>query len=189
MCGRAISLVRSQLIGGKYGVPCRDHAVALDFGNDRSGRNRGGKRIAVDDGLLLASERGQLQGIDEEAIRHRTKCLHCLGHGKPCRMIDVELIDAGDIDGCYGPGYTVLLDALGENLAGFCRKQFRVAQSLDAVFRIEYDCASDDWAEESAASNFVDTCDQLRASGPEFALEPGGALQPLQQAQLQRRLR
>src|SRR5580700_12047911 len=52
MLRRAVTLVRSQAVLGEDRVPLAHHAVAFDFGQNRSRRNRGRKCIPMDDRQL-----------------------------------------------------------------------------------------------------------------------------------------
>jgi hypothetical protein len=68
-------------------------------------------------------------------------------HGNARSLVDVDLIDASSVNGGNGPGDTMFANTFSQNLAPFCKQQFGVAQSANAIVRIEDDSRSNDWAE------------------------------------------
>src|SRR4029077_20009455 len=112
MFGRAIAFVRTEAVRREDWIPLADHAVTVDLGQYRCGGDGSGECVAVNDGLLwhLAIE---AHGIDKEIIGSWAELRDCVVHGKPRRMIDVDLIDARGIDRCNRPYHGMFSDAFG----------------------------------------------------------------------------
>src|SRR5271156_4279292 len=93
MLRRAIALMRSQAVLGEDRIPLAHHAVALHLGENRSRRDRSGKRITMNDGLL-GKRTIQANGIDQKMVRSRLKPHHRLAHRDARCLINIDLVDA-----------------------------------------------------------------------------------------------
>src|SRR5580693_1795993 len=105
---------------------------------------------------------------------------NCLAHGNSRSLIDVDLIDAGSIDGSNGPGNGVFADAFSQHLAPFCEQQLRVTQASNPITAIEDDGSGDDRSEQRTAADFVHARDHAYARLPGLLLKLHGAMQTLQ---------
>ena len=78
----------------------------------------------------------------------------------------------------------MLLDSLGQRLAGFLVNQLGVAQALDAIARLKNHRPGHHRAKQAAATNFVHAGNKARAGFPRQLFKFLCALQPLEQPHL-----
>src|SRR5580704_14247695 len=109
---------------------------------------------------------------------------NCIAHGNSRSLIDVDLIDAGSIDGSNGPGNGVFADAFRQNLAPLGEQQFGVTQASNPITGVEYDGGGDDRPEQRTAADFVHARVQARSRLPGLLLKFHGAMQALEQTKL-----
>ena len=77
MFGRALALVRRQIILRIDRIPAANHRVALNFRNDRRRGNRDGKRIAVND-AGLRTVNIKVHSVDQQIVRRGRKLGDCV---------------------------------------------------------------------------------------------------------------
>jgi hypothetical protein len=119
----------------------------------------------MNDGLLgkIAIES---DGIDQKIARGRRQLLNRMQHGEARSLVDIDLIDAGGIDGGNGPGDGMPANLKREFFAALGREQFGIAQAANAVGRVEDHGGGYDWAEQRSAANFIDSGNVFGARGP-----------------------
>src|SRR5580692_933818 len=134
----AVSLVRRQAVDGENWIPFAHHPIAFDLGQNRRSGNRGGKSVAVDDGSLrqLAIEAHR---VNQQMVRAGLQTYYRFPHGDSRSLINIDLVDAGSIDGGDSPGDGMLADAFGENFAPFCDQKLGIAQTSNSIPGIEDD--------------------------------------------------
>ena len=110
-------------------------------------------------------------GVDQKMTRRGRQLLNRVQHGEARSLVDIDLIDAGRIDGGNCPGDAMLADAERKFFAALGGKQLGIAQPANAVGRIENHCGSDDRAKERSAADFIDSGHVLRARRPRPAFQ------------------
>lgn len=101
-------------------------------------------------------------------------------------MIDIDLIDSGDIDGSNRVRDRMRTDPLVECVAVGFGKKLGVAQTANAIARLEYAGGGNDGAKKRASTDFIHTRDEFGAGRPGEFLEFQRALEALKKAKLGR---
>ena len=83
---------------GRPGPRRRSCGHAFDLRENRRGGDRGGECVAMNDRLLRKITIDP-HGVDQKMVCCGRQLLHRKAHGEARRLIDVDLIDAGGIDG------------------------------------------------------------------------------------------
>ncbi len=159
---RAVALVRGETVFGKLFVQFAHALVAVDLGDDGSGGDGDGQRVAVDDGGLRAGV-VEAERVDEQVIWRGREPEDGLRHGDLRCLVDVDAVDGDGIDFFDGNGDGLLLDDFGESLAVFAQELLGVAQAADAGVLRQNDGGGYDTAEERASAYFVDSSDDGEA--------------------------
>ena len=182
---RAVALVGRKPILREDRVPCGDHSVALDFGDDGSRGDRGRKGVSVDDGRLRAFE-VYAHGVDQQVVGRKRELSDSHFHGAFRGPINVDLIDGGDVHRRDRPSQRVLANPRRQLFARFAVQQLGIAQPANAIARVEDYGRRDHGSEQRSPSDFIHARHELRARVPRQLFVLQRALEPLQQAQLQR---
>ena len=108
--------------------------------------------------------------IDQKIARRRRQLLNRTQHGEARSLVNIDLIDAGGIDGGNGPSDAMPANQEREFFAAFGRKQLGIAQPANAVCRvvvlIEDHGSRYDGAEQRSTADFIDSGNELRARSP-----------------------
>src|SRR5512142_286310 len=115
------------------------------------------------------------KSVDQKMIGSGLKCANRFEHSQLRRVINVDLVNASGIYGCGRVTEAMLANALGEYIPTFPGKEFRIAQSANAIFRIENDGGRNYAPEERSAPNFIHSGNQLGPFQPRFLFVPQGA--------------
>ncbi len=140
---RAVAFIRRQSVDREDRVPFHDHAVALDLGQDGRSGDRGRQGIAVND-RLLRKVAVEAQRVHQQVVGSGIEAKHRFPHGQTRGLVNIDLIDAGGIDGRNRPGDGMLADSFRQNFAPFRRQQLGIAQTAYPIRRIEDHGGSDD---------------------------------------------
>jgi hypothetical protein len=70
-------------------------------------------------------------------VRARVEAKDGFPHGQAGSLVDVDLIDAGGVNGSNRPGHGMLANSFRENFTPLGRQQLRIAQTAYAIFRIK----------------------------------------------------
>ena len=79
MVRRRIAFIRRQIVLRKYFVPGVHACVAVDFGEDRGGRDGSAAGVSVNEGLLLDGEI-EFEGIDQEIVGFQRESFNSPAH-------------------------------------------------------------------------------------------------------------
>ena len=104
----------------------------------------------------------QTHGVNQQVVGAGFEAHGGFPHGDSGSLVDINLIDAGGIDGGDSPRDGMLANAFGQQLAPFRQQQLGVAQPSNAIAGIENDGGRDDRSEQRTAADFVHARDQAR---------------------------
>ena len=130
MLGRGVAFVLRKPVMRINPVPFDHPAVAFHLGDDRGGRNRNRKRIAVDERFLL-DQHIQLHGIEKQIIGRDFQLSQGLSHRLAAGLIDIPGIDAARIDFRDGPGKSVFANSQRQNFAALGGQFLRIVKADD----------------------------------------------------------
>ena len=114
--------------------------------------------------------------VDQDEIGRRVELLHCSLHSQTGRLVDVDGIDGGIVDGCDSPGDGAIPDLLSQNFAALGIQLFAVIQATNGGIRRENHGAGNNGAEQGTATHFVRAGDETIAARAEFILMRAEAL-------------
>lgn len=180
--GSVAFMILQSVAGVKHGE-FHHHTVPLNLGDDGSRRNGRAKRVAVNDGPLLAGKTGFLVSINETKMRLERKPLHRAAHGQQAglqNIMQLDFLHRGDSNGPLHLGVSA------QEIAQFC--PMLGSQNLRIVEMLMRQAVGDDrrcrhdWSGPTTASHFIDSRHHDAASWAqlafEFPIEGGRAFAP-----------
>src|SRR5882762_9955399 len=171
MLGRRIASVRFPEIAGVTRGQQIHQIVAQHLGDDGRRRDGVAPGVAVHDGLVLASELGARQPIDEHVRRDDTEPPRRAFHREDRRAADIEPVDFVDAGRPDRQGVGTLTDLHGELLALQRREHLRVVEPANRLHtHRKHDGRGDHWTSQWTAADFIDSGDDAPTFAPQRRL-------------------
>ncbi len=127
-------------------VPLAHDPVALDFCQNRSGRDGYGSSVAVNQRFLF-DERVESHRIEQQIIGSNFQESKGLRHCLPAGLIDIPRIDAARIDLGYAPREGMFADAQRQHFTPLGKQSLGIIQADDAALGIQNHRSSHDRTE------------------------------------------
>src|SRR5882762_9317122 len=171
MLGRRIASVRFPEIAGVTRGQQIHQIVAQHLGDDGRRRDGVAPGVAVHDGLVLASELGARQAIDEHVRRDDAEPPQRAFHREDRGAADVEAVDLVDAGRADREGGGTLTDLHGELLALQRREHLGVVEPADRLrAHWKHDGRGDHWTRQWTAADFIDSGDDAPTFAPQRRL-------------------
>jgi len=151
----SIAFVAIEIVTGVADVEFIEETVAIHLGEDRSGSDRTGDAVAVNDGVL-ADRRVDADGVDEEVIGLGVEGLNGTEHGEAAGFEDVDLADLFDASVGDSPCECFAFNLIGEAGAFGWGYDFRIAETFDFTGVRKNYSSSGDWPKQTAPAGFID---------------------------------
>ncbi|MGC4082431.1 MAG: hypothetical protein QM736_10075 [Vicinamibacterales bacterium] len=146
-------------------------AIARHLGHDRRSRDGGAAAIAFDHASLRHRDIRNPERVDEHEIGKRRERHDRTTHRVQRRTVDVETVDSARRTRSHGPRQCAADDLGVQVIALVSRHDLRVGQPRDVSVGVEDDGAGSHRSGETAASYFVDPCDEAEADAPQRILD------------------
>ena len=159
---RAIALVAVEAVFRVLLMQALAPPIPRDLGKNGGRRDGLHQGVALDDGLGLHIQHGQLVAIHQNQYRLQSQAQHRAAHGQQRGLQDVHAIDLFDRGLGNAAAQRLGTDLVIECLAARSRELLGIVQTLDGMEIVKNDSGGHHGAGQRAAARFVHARNQPR---------------------------